>query len=132
MRARGYNKKIEVWQTTIDADGYGGNGVTNTLISSSWCNIKTPNKNYRSTDDGVTDTTNTLIVTLRKRNDLVYNSLNLYFVYRGVKYIISSEPVNVGFEDRDIQILITKESVLGVNDISPISVFDNTFDNTFS
>ena len=49
------------------------------------------------------------MLTLRKRKDLVYNSENMYFVFRTVKYVISSEPINVGFEDRDIEIMITSE-----------------------
>lgn len=113
MRARQYNKQIEVWQTTHVSDGFGGNGVTSALLTKSWCKITTPNNNhgiYRTTNVGVTDTSNTLVVTLRKRNDITYNSLNQYFLYRGVKYVISSEPINVGFEDRDIQIVITKEN----------------------
>ena len=107
MRARGYSKQIEVWQTVPSDDGYGGDGVTSTLLGKSWCSIKTPNKNYRTTDEGITETANILILTLRKRNDLAYNSENMYFVFKGVKYVISSEPINVGFEDRDIEITIT-------------------------
>jgi len=130
MRARGYNKQIELWQTTKVSDGFGGNGVTNELITRTWCNIKTPlNGSYRTTEEGVTDTFNSLIITLRKRNDVVYNSLNLFFKYRGDKYIINSEPINVGFEDREIQIMIIKENVYEANAISPIggSVFPYTF-----
>ena len=107
MRARGYSKQIEVWQTTPSDDGFGGDGVTSSLLGKSWCSIKTPNKNYRTTAEGITDTNNIFILTPRKRNDLVYNSDNMYFVYKSVKYVISSEPVNVGFEDRDIEITIT-------------------------
>jgi hypothetical protein len=107
MRARGYSRQIEVWQTTSTSDGFGGDGVTTALLGKSWCNIKTPSKGYRTTAEGITETNNILILTLRKRNDLVYNSENMFFVYNTVKYVISSEPVNVGFEDRDIEIIIT-------------------------
>jgi hypothetical protein len=107
MRARGYSRQIEVWQTTPSDDGFGGDGVTTALLGKSWCNIKTPSKDYRTTAEGITETNNILILTLRKRNDLVYNSENMFFVYKTVKYVISSEPVNVGFEDRDIEIIIT-------------------------
>ena len=109
MRARGYSKQIEVWQTTPVLDGVGGSGVTATLLGKSWCSIKTPNKSYRTTAEGITETNNSLILKLRKRNDLTYNSENMYFVFRTVKYVISSEPINVGFEDRDIEIMITSE-----------------------
>ena len=109
MRARGYSKQIEVWQTTPSDDSFGGDGVTATLLGKSWCSIKTPNKSYRTTAEGITETNNSFILKLRKRKDLVYNSENMYFVFRTVKYVISSEPINVGFEDRDIEIIITSE-----------------------
>lgn len=129
MRARKYTKKIEVWQTTKVSDGFGGNGVTTELLSSTWCEILTPDKLIRNTDFGVTDTANTIIVRLRKRNDLPYNSVNQFFVYRGDKYLLQGTPINVGFEDREIQITLTRESQKGVNDIAPIggNVFPYTF-----
>ena len=129
MRARKYTKKIEVWQTTKVVDGFGGNGITTELITSTWCEIITLDKLYRDTDFGVTDTANTIVIRLRKRNDLTYNSLNQFFKYRGEKYLFQGTPINVGFEDREIQITLTRESVRGVNDISPIGgdVFPYTF-----
>ena len=129
MRARKYTKKIQVWQTTKVSDGFGGNGVTNELITSTWCEIITLDKLYRNTDFGVTDTANTIVIRLRKRNDLTYNSLNQFFKYRGEKYLLQGTPINVGFEDREIQITLTRESVKGANDITPIGgdVFPYTF-----
>lgn len=129
MRARKYTKKIELWQTTKVVDGFGGNGITTELITSTWCEIITLDKLYRNTDFGVTDTANTIVIRLRKRNDLTYNSLNQFFKYRGEKYLLQGTPINVGFEDREIQITLTRESVRGVNDITPIGgdVFPYTF-----
>ena len=121
MRARKYNKKIEVWQTAPLSDGFGGSTISETLLTSSWCSINTLDRISRSTDFGITDTNDTIVVQLRKRNDLIYNSKNLYFKYRGYKYLIQSEPINIGFEDREIQITLKRESVKSVDTIEPIN-----------
>lgn len=130
MRARKYNKKIEVWQTAPVIDGFGGSIVSETLITRSWCHLTTLDRVTRSTDFGITETNDTIIIKLRKRNDLTYNSKNLFFKYRGLKYIIQSEPINIGFEDREIQITLKQESLKEVNEVPPVggTVFPYTFD----
>lgn len=120
MRARKYNKQIEIWQTTKVSDGFGGNTVTTELIAKSFCKIITNNNIYQNKEFGLSETTNRIVVQLRKRNDITYNSKNQFVMYRGDKYIISSEPVNIGFEDREIQITLTKESPLSYSNITPI------------
>lgn len=106
MRARKYTKKIELWQTSNVSDGYSGIVSTSALIDTVWCEIKTNNSTYRDTELGKTETTNKLIVNLRKRSDFDYNSKTLFFKYRGKVYRIVSEPINVNFEDREIQIVL--------------------------
>ena len=130
MRARKYNKRVELWQTAPSQNQYGGNVVTETLITRTWANIRTSNSLSRSTDFGVTDTNDTIILTLRKRNDLTYNSLNQYFKYRGYKWIIQGTRINVGFEDREIQITLKRESIKDANIVPPIGgeAFPYTFD----
>ena len=110
MRARKYNKKVEVWQTTSVDDGYGGNGVTTSLLTTSWCNLITENKSKIGNDEGEYTTYETIIIQLRKRNDVTYTSDNQFFKYRGFIYRIKSNPVNVGFDDREIQITLERDS----------------------
>ena len=129
-RARKYNKKIQLWQTAPIVNEWGGNTVSETLLTTTWCEIKTPNTTYRSTEFGITDTTDTIVLRLRKRNDLTYNSENQFFKYRGKRYIIESEPINIGFEDREIQITLKKEMLKGVNEVPPIG--GNAFPYTFN
>ena len=105
-RARKYNKKIELWQTSTVFDGYSGNATTSALIATVWCEIKTNNSTYRDTDFGKTETANRLVLTLRKKSNINYNSKTYFFKYRGETYNIVSEPINVNFEDREIQIII--------------------------
>jgi len=124
MRARKYNKRVEVWATTSEPDGYGGNPVvTPILITKSWCKLVTLSSisaQNRSTEFGIIDTNDTIVLKLRKRNDITYNSTNLFFKYRNVDYIVQGEPVNVGFEDREIQITLKRESVKTHNTVKPI------------
>ena len=134
MRSRKLSKRIEIWQTSNVSDGFGGNTIAETLITSSWAEVTTLNNTNRSTDIGITSATNTIKVRLRKRKDLTYNSINQYLKYRGFKYIIQNQPFNVGFRDDVIEILAVKEELKTANEIAPIlvGVFDNTFDNTFN
>lgn len=121
MRARKYNKRVEIYQTTPKSNGYTVNGGTDeTLIATSWCQIVTLDKISRNTDLGIIDTTNTVVMRLRKRNDLNYNGINQFFKYRGLKYIIQGHPVNVGFEDREIQITLVRQPSKIAETMQPI------------
>ena len=121
MRSRKLSKRIEIWQTSNVADGFGGNIVAETLITLSWAEIITLNDVNRSTDIGITSATNTIKVRLRKRNDIHYNSTNQFIKYRGSKYIIKNQPFNVGFRDDVIEIVAVKEEVKTVAEIAPIT-----------
>tara|TARA_R110001583_G_scaffold114132_1_gene264582 strand:- start:7639 stop:8004 length:366 start_codon:yes stop_codon:yes gene_type:complete len=121
MRSRKLSKRIEIWQTSNVSDGFGGNTVAETLITSSWAEIVTLNDTNRSTDIGITSATNTIKVRLRKRNDITYNSINQYLKYRGFKYIIKNQPFNVGFKNDIIEILAVKEEIKTVAEIAPIA-----------
>ena len=121
MRSRKLSKRIEIWQTSNVSDGFGGNTVAETLITSSWVEIITLNDVNRSTDIGITSATNTIKVRLRKRQDITYNSVNQYIKYRGSKYIIKNQPVNVGFRGDVIEIVAVKEELKSVTEIAPIT-----------
>ena len=121
MRSRRSSKRVEIWQTSNVADGFGGNTVSETLITSSWAEIITLNEVNRSTDIGITSATNKIKVRLRKRNDIHYNNINQFLKYRGSKYIIKNQPVNVGFRDDAIEIVAVKEELKSVTEISPIT-----------
>jgi hypothetical protein len=110
LRARKYNKKIEIWQTAPVSDGFGGNITSETLLSSSWCKIITNPKNAnRQTDFGETETFDRLSVQLRKNVVISYDPKTMFFKYRGVEYNMVSEPVNIGFEDREVQITVVRK-----------------------
>lgn len=120
--ARNFNKVIEFWQTTNTSDGFGGNTVSDVLITSSFANVMTlGNKSgYNSDNLGVIDKSNAIVIQLRKRNDITYNALNQFIKYRGVKYIVKNEPTNIDFNDSYIQIIAVKEATKNVSEIGPI------------
>jgi len=114
MRARKYNKRVEIWQTSNVSDGFGGYTNTSSQVGTSWAKIE-PMKNDRKSEEvGVETLLNTIIVTMRKRNDLTINPLNMYLRYRSTNYEIQGV-VNIGFEDRDLQIIAIKDSVKSAN-----------------
>jgi hypothetical protein len=133
-RSRQFTKRVEIWQTSNVADGFGGNEVVDEKIAVSWSKVETMGAtgrfSNRTTDMGITDTNQGVLFTLRKRNDLDYNSINQYLIYRGVKYIINSFPDNVDFNDAYIEIVAVREVQKTVNESIPVGgiEFPYTFD----
>ena len=121
MRCRKLTKRVEIWQTSNIPNGFGGNSVAETLITSSWAEVITLNNTNRSTDIGITSATNTIKVRLRKRKDITYNGINQFMKYRGYKYIIQNQPFNVGFRDEVIEIIAVKQEIKTVAEIAPIT-----------
>jgi len=111
MRSRAFNKRVEIWGTATVADTFGGNTVSESLLSTSWTKIETvkPNRGDLNTNIGILDASNSIIITLRKREDLNYNMTTMFIKYRGEKYIINSFPANIDFKDNLIKIVCTKE-----------------------
>ena len=111
MRARGLNKRVEIWTTTAVPDTFGGYTVSEALTSSSWAKIETvkASRGDLQTDSGILDASNSIVITLRKRKDLSYNMATMFVKYRSEKYIINSFPTNIDFEDSTIKIICTKE-----------------------
>lgn len=112
MNSRDYNKRVEIWVTSAVPDGFGGNKVTSRLLTNSWAKLETVDlfsQNVLNTNYGLNDSANSLKVTVRKRNDLIYDLQRIYLIYRGQKYIIKSFPTNTNFEDNTITFIVTKE-----------------------
>lgn len=124
MDSRKFTKRIEVWQDIFVIDDFSNSVNTPIKIASSWANITTINANNRlnrSTDNGITNSTNVIKIVVRKRKDLTYNNLNQFIKYRGDKYIISNQPYEVGFNNLFIEIIATKEQLKSVETVTPIN-----------
>ena len=132
MRARGFNKRIQLHETIVVPDNFGGNTVNTEFITETWADIRSMNANKPFSKDitqfGISNTGLAVIVKVRKRNDLTYNSINQFIIYAGEKYVISSFPENKNFDNSFITFVATKEDTKSVTVISPIgnAVFDYT------
>lgn len=112
MKSRAFNKRIEIWETTKVPDGFGGNTVSESLLKSTWANIKTlssERQDQLTTQFGLLDASSTIQITVRKRNDTVYDYQTLFIKYRNAKYAIITYAVNEGFEDRIEKFICAKE-----------------------
>jgi len=112
LKSRSYNKRVEVWITTATPDGFGGYTVISELLTGSWAKLETVDlfsQNVLNTQYGLNDSANSIKVTVRKRNDLIYDLQRIFLVYRGQKYIIKSFATNTNFEDNTITFVATKE-----------------------
>ena len=105
MNSRDLTKQIELFELVSVSDGYGGYNVTESSLGKSWAKIESlqPGRSNNLDNFGITDLNNSIFVTVRKRNDLVYSMETMFFKYRGSKYTISTAPTNVDFNDRWIK-----------------------------
>ena len=120
MRSRNLTKRFELFQTSDVSNGFAGNTVIDTLITSSWAEIRSLTGTNRSTDFGITDTTDSIIIKTRKRLDLAYNSVNQFIKYRGDKYTIVSKPYDVNFDNLYIEFVCTKQKAKNIAEAQPI------------
>lgn len=124
MRARRLSKRVQIWQTEIVPSQFGGNLVKYYQITDSWAEVKTLSDSSKYTsknnDFGITDRHNSIIVKMRKRNDITYNSINQYLVFKGVKYMIAVQPTDTNFDNDSIVLIATRESIKEVAEILPI------------
>lgn len=125
MRARRLSKRVQIWQTENVPSQFGGYLVKDYQITDSWAEVTTlsDNSKYnsRNNDFGITDRHNSIIVKMRKRNDITYNSINQYLVFQGVKYMIAVQPTDTNFDNDSIVLIATRESIKEVAEILPIS-----------
>lgn len=124
MRARGFNKRIQIHETLDSPNGFGGNTITTQFITETWASIRSMSQNKPFvkdlTDFGISNTGLAVIVTVRRRNDFAYNSINQFIVYAGESYTISSFPENKNFDNSFITFIATKEQTKSVPVINPI------------
>ena len=114
MRSRRFRKRIEIYETTAVSDGVGGNTVTSALLGTSWADLRSVNKKTDLSQFGINNTQLAIEVTVRKRNDLAYNSINQFIVYGGENYNIVSFPTNTNFDNSLITFIAVKQQTKSV------------------
>ena len=124
VRARKYTKRVQIWQTTFTPDTFGGNVVSEELITTSWAKVRSVSSasrfSQRLTELGITDPTLALIVTVRFRDDIDYNAINRFLLYRGERYVIQNSAVNTNFFDAEVEMIVVKERTQSVPEVAPI------------
>jgi len=89
MLARQYNRKIQIYQTTSTADGFGGTIPTDVLIGSFWSEVK-QNSAFRDTQVGASDIKNNYSFKIRSTDKITPSNIdNLFIMYRSKKYVVN-------------------------------------------
>lgn len=109
MKAREYNKRIDVWEVGQRvSDGFGGWIIGEPVkIASSWAKLVTEGLGRKAYSFGLTEFNDPLLFQVRGRNDLPYNGRNLFLMYRGEKYDIQGIR-NENLRNIDTEIFCTK------------------------
>ena len=127
MRARQLNKRIEIYQVKTVYDGFSGKTVYDELITSSWAKVEThDDKRQQQNEVGIDDYSQKLKITMRFRNDVAYNSVNQFLMYRGVKYTFTVSPNDMDFSSTFITLIAQREVLKEVSLIEPINPDANT------
>lgn len=123
MRARGFHKRVELWQTEEVFDGVSGDTNKDILITSLWASVSTISDRKSSkigSDLGFEDRSNAILIKLRKRIDITYNSVNQFFKYNGYRYVVQAEPVNIDFDNSYVTILAVRQYDNNITSLEPI------------
>lgn len=134
MRARKYDRRVQIFQTQKVSDGFGGHKTSNTLIAESWAEVRTAAStsalSQRLTEFGVTDPTLGVIFKMRFRNDIPYTAVNQYIRYRGQDYIIQNAIINEGLDNIEVELITVRQSSKGSERLLPVgnTSFTYTFD----
>jgi head-tail adaptor len=107
MLARHYDKQIEIWQSTVVDDGWGGSVLTEVLLSKAWSKITTNGLGNKAIDMGITQFQDPVLFQVRFRPDIEYNGRNLTVRYRGDTYIIQAVRV-VNERNREVELFCTR------------------------
>lgn len=111
MKAREYDKRIEVWEVGAPvSDGFGG-GIAGepTKIATSWAKLVTEGLGRKAHSFGIVEFNDPLLFLVRGRNDLPYNGRNLFLMYLGDKYVIQGVR-NEAMRNVDTEIFCVKEN----------------------
>ena len=133
MRSRRFRKRIEVWQLENVSDGFGGIKAANEMkLTTTWADIRSlsANSRYQSggTDFGINNTQLGVMITVRKRNDLTYNTMNQFIKYNNEKYTIISFPENKNFDNSTITFIAVKRDrkyIPTIESIDVNAIYDN-------
>ena len=111
MRSREYTKRVYIYSTTEAADGYGGYTTTSSYVGESWAKIQTAGESgYSSklTDMGITQGVESIVVTMRHRNDITPQTRNYFLIYNDYIYVVQGI-LNVNLLNVDLVMFATRQ-----------------------
>jgi len=112
MRSRVFNERIEFWgYIGISHDGFGGTLRGVGKYKDTWAkveNVSSKSSNL-TTEFGILDASNSIIVTMRKRIDQEVDPKVYFIKWRGDNYIIKSQPISINVKDTTIQFICIRE-----------------------
>jgi len=88
MKARKYNRKIEIFKTTSTPDGFGGNIATDISLGLFWAEAK-QNSAFRDNSIGKSDIKNNWSFNVRANDILMADKDNLSILYLGEKIVVN-------------------------------------------
>lgn len=104
---RKYKYTIEVWARAAASDGAGGNTISDTKLGDSWCKVSSIDAG-NLTDYGLNVPQRAIRIELRERNDIDYFDQDIFFVYKGFKWVITQITDN-DLEGEELTIIATSE-----------------------
>jgi head-tail adaptor len=102
---RNYKDRVEVWQSSPNPDGFGGNTLTLTKLGESWAGVVTLNED-KLIRFGLDIGQFSVILKLRYRADIDYHEEGIYFVYKGKK-LIPNQITEIDMDGREFRIIAT-------------------------
>ena len=112
FKSRQANKRVEIYETTLVADGVGGSTATFALTATRWAIVEDMKASSYQSEAGITDFTNTYKFTFRYDADLTINPVIHILKYGGLEYSILDVKTD-GFK-HVLQIVIAKQ-ILGLD-----------------
>lgn len=109
MRSRRFRKRIEVYEYSTVADGYGGNTISESLLATLWADIRSVNKKTDLSQYGISGKALVLDVTIRKQTTFNLSSVSHFIKYNSEAYTIASFPTNDNFDNRLINFFAVKQ-----------------------
>ena len=109
IKARSYQQRIALINTTRVADGFGGFTNTDSVGVSLWCDIVDMNGSSRTIDFGITDFTDTFLFKFRFNPSVDIDAHDTKISYNNQKYDILSVR-SIGLKDIEVNVLARKES----------------------
>jgi len=112
FRPRQANKRVEIYETTIVADGYGGNTTTLTLAKTRWSIVEDMTASSYQSEAGITDFTNTYKFTFRYDPSFTIDAKKHVLRYKSLDYKITDVKTD-GF--KHVQQIVIAKLIIGLN-----------------